>query len=64
MIDTLNNLKIAEDISQGTCRTCQYWCYEDVDQGHVCVNADSYYLAEWTEEDNSCKEYVSVTSKK
>ena len=39
------------------CENCKYWQYEDIDRGHVCVNDKSYYLAEWTENNQSCEEF-------
>lgn len=39
------------------CENCTYWQYEDIDKGHVCVNDNSYYLAEWTDKNCTCEEY-------
>ena len=46
------------------CKTCKYWQYEEIDQGHVCVNDDSYYLAEWTDKDNYCERWTPVANEK
>lgn len=39
------------------CGKCFYHQYEDIDDGYVCVNGDSEYVAEWTENDFYCEEY-------
>lgn len=40
-----------------TCRTCHWHQFEPIDRGFVCVNADSNYCAEWTEEEDSCERW-------
>lgn len=39
------------------CKNCEYWMYEDIDKGHVCVNRASASCADWTESDDCCMEY-------
>lgn len=36
------------------CRTCKYHHHEDIDDGWVCVNADSEYVADWVEFNHYC----------
>lgn len=36
------------------CSNCRYWEREPVDNGHVCVNADSFFCSDWREEDDFC----------
>ena len=40
-----------------TCEHCEFWEHEDVSDGYICTNADSEYLADWTEPDDTCPEY-------
>lgn len=37
------------------CSSCRWWQLEHIDRGHVCVNADSEEVAEFTDDDFSCK---------
>ena len=39
------------------CGTCEYWCYEEYSQGHVCVNRASDRVADFTESEDCCFEY-------
>lgn len=39
------------------CGTCKYHHHEDIDDGFVCVNADSEYVTEWTDDDFGCDEW-------
>ena len=39
------------------CGTCEYYQHEDIDDGWVCVNDQSEYLADWTTYDHSCTEW-------
>lgn len=39
------------------CGTCKYHEHENVDDGWVCVNQDSEYVADWTDYDHCCEEY-------
>lgn len=39
------------------CGYCKYWKHEDIDDGHVCVNPDSEYIAEWVESEDWCEEF-------
>ncbi|MFR6513270.1 MAG: hypothetical protein ACLUP8_04475 [Ruminococcus sp.] len=39
------------------CGTCKYHCHEGIDDGRVCTNVDSEYVAEWTEYKDSCEEW-------
>lgn len=39
------------------CETCRYHCHEDIDDGWVCVNADSAHCTDWTEDDCGCDQW-------
>ena len=39
------------------CGTCRYHAHEDIDDGWVCVNGDSDYVADWTDYDFCCDEW-------
>lgn len=39
------------------CGTCKYHHHENIDDGWVCVNSDSEYVADWTEYNNWCDEW-------
>ena len=39
------------------CSTCKYHHHEDIDDGFVCVNADSAYVTEWTDDDFVCDKW-------
>ena len=39
------------------CGTCKYHHHEDIDDGWVCTNVDSEYVAEWTEYKDFCDEW-------
>lgn len=39
------------------CGTCKYHHHEHIDDGWVCVNDRSDYVACWTEYKDSCEEY-------
>ena len=39
------------------CGTCRYHRHEDVDDGWVCVNADSDFCTEWTDYEDCCDEW-------
>ena len=39
------------------CGTCKYHCHENIDDGWVCTNVDSEYVAEWTEYKDFCDEW-------
>lgn len=39
------------------CGTCEYGHYDKM-QGYTCVNADSEYVADYTEYDHVCDEYT------
>lgn len=40
-----------------TCNTCKYHRHEDIDNGFICCNPDSDYVAEWTEDYEWCSEW-------
>lgn len=40
-----------------TCQSCRWNYHEDIDDGYVCVNADSSKCTEWTGDDDSCGEW-------
>ena len=39
------------------CGVCKWWTYEEIDQGYICVNADSRHCADWTEKDDNCEKW-------
>lgn len=39
------------------CATCRYHQLEPITLGYVCVNGDSKYVTEWTDEDFCCSEW-------
>ena len=39
------------------CKTCKWHEHENIDDGYVCVNGDSEYVADWTEDDHCCEEW-------
>lgn len=39
------------------CANCKWHKHESVDDGWVCVNADSEYCADWTDFDHSCEDW-------
>lgn len=39
------------------CGTCKYHEHEDIDNGWVCVNPESDYIADWTDYDFCCEDY-------
>lgn len=44
-----------------TCGNCKWHYHEDIDDGYVCVNDSSPFLAEWTEHDDTCDEWEERT---
>lgn len=42
------------------CGNCRWWQFEYIDRGHVCVNADSEEVAEFTEESFICPKWEQV----
>lgn len=40
------------------CDNCEYYCFEPIDQGYVCVNDDSDYCTDWVEPDHCCADWV------
>lgn len=39
------------------CGTCKWHHHESVDDGWVCVNADSDFCTDWTDYDDCCDEW-------
>lgn len=39
------------------CGTCKYHEHESVDDGWVCVNADSQYCTDWTDYNHYCEDW-------
>lgn len=39
------------------CSNFRWHMHEDIDDGFVCVNSDSEYCTDWTEEDFSCPDW-------
>lgn len=39
------------------CGTCKYHQFESVDEGYVCVNDESEYVADWTEFNHTCPDW-------
>ena len=50
-------LKKGEAMNKECCGTCKWHKLENVDEGWVCVNADSDNVADWTEYEDSCMEW-------
>ena len=48
--------KLMRDGAAKDCESCRWHYHEDVDDGYVCVNADSSKCTEWTSDDDSCGE--------
>lgn len=44
------------------CGTCKHHYYESIDGGWVCVNGQSEYCADWTENSDSCEEWEGEKS--
>lgn len=39
------------------CGNCKWHHHEDIDDGYICVNADSECCADWTEHSYCCSEW-------
>lgn len=52
--------KLMRDGAAKDCESCRWHYHEDVDDGYVCVNADSSKCTEWTSDDDSCGEWEGV----
>lgn len=39
------------------CGTCRHHNYDESDEGWVCTNTESEYLADWTDYDHTCEEW-------
>lgn len=39
------------------CGTCKYYYYKSIDDGWVCVNDQSEYVADLTEYNDTCEEW-------
>lgn len=39
---------------QKVCGTCKYYQHEDITDGYVCVNPDSYHCADWVDKNDCC----------
>lgn len=46
-----------DDKNAKCCGTCKWHEHEDIDDGWVCVNAESDNCAAWTEYGDSCEEW-------
>lgn len=44
-------------MNEKCCGTCKYHQHENIDDGWVCVNSDSEYVADWTEYNDWCGEW-------
>ena len=44
------------DEHDGQCGTCHYWTEDG--KGYSCMNFNSPFAADWTEEDDSCGSYT------
>lgn len=42
------------------CKTCKYHVRENVDDGFICTNTDSGYIAYWTDREDWCSEWEGV----
>jgi len=58
---TVGNPSFVLDINTKleVCANCRYWEYEEIDQGHVCVNDRSCFFCDWTEGDDYCSDFHS-----
>lgn len=45
-----------KDEHEGMCGTCHYWQKDG--KGHSCMNLNSPFAADWTDEDDECGHYV------
>ena len=45
---------------ENTCKTCMWHMHERIDNGFICVNDRSPYLADWTEDDQSCDAWEAI----
>lgn len=36
------------------CQNCRYYEHEEIDDGFVCVNDESEYVADWVDEEFVC----------
>lgn len=39
------------------CGNCKYHYHESIDDGWVCVNDESEFVADWTEYNDTCDEW-------
>lgn len=44
-------------MTEQCCGTCRWHRREPIDDGWVCVNADSEYCTDWTEYGHGCEEW-------
>lgn len=42
--------------NEGQCATCHYWTEDG--KGHSCMNFNSPFAADWTDEDDGCSSYT------
>lgn len=42
--------------NEGQCATCHYWTEDG--KGHSCMNFNSPFAADWTDEDDGCNSYT------
>lgn len=49
-------MKMAKE-KEKCCATCKYHQFESFDNGFVCANGESEYVAEWTESKFCCIDY-------
>lgn len=47
-----------EDDKGRCCGTCKYHTHESIDDGWLCTNADSEYVADWTDYYHSCIDWA------
>jgi hypothetical protein len=43
--------------TEQVCGNCKWHRHEDIDDGWVCVNADSEHCTDWTEYKDTCEDW-------
>ena len=58
-INMIESLKFFEEMqhTNNCCEQCKYYCHEEIDDGYVCVNANSYNCTNWVEPSDCCSEF-------
>ena len=48
-------------VLKAVCGDCRWHRHEDIDDGYICTNPDSDYVADWTEKDDWCSHWEGKT---